>query len=544
MVSALDARFAAAGLDTDDRLAALDLEIERAAETLAALQLFSTTTKMEKNRRESRILSLPPEIMVQIFRWSSLEKRAWLLPYAQTYPRLSDLVSIAAVCREWRLICHSSPALWSDIDWQMEDIDEGNHVRTVKRHLGRCMSLSGPSRTISLSSSPPIGSWRGQGWEALSYFVELYGSKLSRLGLGGSHAQLFLGKFDNIPNLRSLTIIEIPWFLIGLPSATKLYPLLDTIEVINVVSSGRLGDHWDPSNSASVPDEWDLGNNWGPSDSFLAQYNLEHRSSAQILKLLIAAPDLGVTILFILPVCQTLVHLHLGQMTCIPSLPQEREMEELLDKGRTVQEILLPCLLTLHFTPPNDRASLGFFEKLRCPSLRRVRCTPHIASRPFGFSSIAEPDRTGDALRWAICCFLPPTETIMSQGSPSSIARLFVMGTKYLQEDVADVVQSVASASSENLTIVTCAEHNLAVDPAPALDLDMQSSWIPCPGDPFWDRYIQSIIRLPGSRTADEPEGRRFEGIPKRWRPKCHLRWDEVLEAAKMSTLPSDAQFS
>ena len=539
--SALEARFDAAVLSVDDRLSIIDLEIQRAAETLAALQLLSATTKMAKNRKESRIFSLPPEIVIQIFRWASLEKCLWdrLLPYARTYSRLSNLTSIASVCREWRSICRSSAALWSEIDWQMGDI-KLDRIRSDNRHPGRCISFSGSSHPISLTSGPSGGEIELQGWEALRCLAELHGTKVTRLELDVFQDELFLKKFVNLPNLRSLTLRRIPWYLFCLPSASKLYHHLETVEVLDIIRTCRLGRHWGPSDSTSDelgPEQYF----WAPSRSFIAQHDLEYRSSAQIQKVLIACPELEVTILFILPISHTLVHLHLGQMTPIDIPPRLGDVQgSLVNQARSVKEILLPCLLTLHFKVPDDRKSLGFFETLRCPTLRRVRC--YSSMHFIGRNYLVEPDCVRDTIRWAIRSFSPPTDANFSLGHsrdhyPPSTPRLLILDVKHLQEDVTDAIHSVVSSSPEPLTIVTCVEHDPAVDPPPALDLDMESSWLPGPGDPFWDRHIQSIITLPGPRTDDASEGRTFEGIPNRWRWfRCRSSWDKVVEAGRLSS--------
>jgi len=163
---------------------------------------------------------------------------------------------------------------------------------------------------------------------------------------------------------------------------------------------------------------------------------------------------------------------------------------------------------------------------------------------------------------WGIraCLPLSPTTGPLPTATPSPpvTPALVVLERQHLSTGVADEIHNVTFSSSQTLTIVIITDwapwnpsspHASSWDSIgqrpkglggvpPPLDLDMQGSLLPSPGDPFWDRRIHAIYRLPGLAggytSGEGNDGRsedRFKGIPNRWWSKCRWGWEEFQKA-------------
>ncbi|KAJ7511614.1 hypothetical protein B0H11DRAFT_1680419, partial [Mycena galericulata] len=96
------------------RLANLDNEIARLGEALDA-QLAEREQLLEHIKQHRAILSalraFAPEILQEIFSWTSPSSRAYTIPP----PNTQSPWNISWVCSRWRACSISLPALWSNI---------------------------------------------------------------------------------------------------------------------------------------------------------------------------------------------------------------------------------------------------------------------------------------------------------------------------------------------------------------------------------------------------------------------------------------------
>ena len=516
--TALAAEFGGSSGNMDEKLLAVNAEIERARNRLSGLQSYASNLKSAINRMRSLILALPDEIVSQIFYWSSLEAEKSNDFRTRTRPSIPNLVAAASVCRRWRSICHSTTILWRHFDWKVQGLRRDEYF--LRHYLERCIRLSGPS-SIDLSVSFTL---------QVAWDVDVYHSFLGRHASKISHFALTLPFQKHLlkhpmPNLRSLSLQTVPFLFTSLSSFFTHFPTLAALEISTLPC--HADDHaWDVEISDAI-----------------AHYDPYFQSPCPIRKLTISRTTDSIAIVLMRPIGHTLVHLYLGPISRPMMESTYQADRRRVMKMATSQDIFLPFLETLDIDIDlprlNTHPRLSLYERLHCGRLRRVRClTSMVGSPNKRDAKQVWVSRKGviDVLLWAIRRLVPLSTTdprtvphIPTSGlrpHPYSTPRLLVLENKHFPQSVADEISSVSQSSDEGLVFVSCRGQAVTFGPPnskirplpPALDLDMNNgSVLPSPEDPFWENNIEAIIRFPGQpSTVQSRAGEEEGGIPAR----------------------------
>ena len=493
---------------------------------------------MEKTRKLFDILRLPSEILVQIFRWCSLGFQ-WKGGTYYSYPTQTctinfNLVAISLVCRRWKNICYSSPDLWSRMYWSFSSF----------QHFAEPPLLRARSLPISMFIDAP--DYSSPHYIECHEFLKRHASQFGHL----EGISMYESPMEEVvlPNTRSINFLGISCFFTTSPNLSVTFPMLDAIEAQSIYGPRP---------------RWHHGGQ--DDDELLVAYDL--RSTSRIQKLSVIEPfPPALTTILILPISETLVHLHLGCIRWSHCGPMGPPLSELQARtGCLSIEISLPRLQTLDFFlpwAPRDTSIANhpypFFKKIKCRGLRRLRCSSPVW---MGQESRGAEVRRFDTevLLWGIRSCLPAATTSLPASEPYChiihhpiTPALMVLERNQISTEVAEEIHIVASCSSQTLTIVVCTAEHPSSSPLtwdgigprppggapPPLDLDMHGSFLPSPWDPFWDRYIHAIYRIPGlgngRTTGEENDGKnedRFKDIPTRWWPKCQWGWEEFKKA-------------
>ncbi|KAJ6461796.1 hypothetical protein C8R45DRAFT_841877, partial [Mycena sanguinolenta] len=100
------------------RLSDLDANISHHESILQDLKQQRSAILSELNLVAYPVLTLPPEITAEIFKWC-------IDTGLRLHPSLAPLL-LTRICRDWRALTFSTPALWDTIS----EIDFGVHPRT------------------------------------------------------------------------------------------------------------------------------------------------------------------------------------------------------------------------------------------------------------------------------------------------------------------------------------------------------------------------------------------------------------------------------
>ncbi|KAK0229443.1 hypothetical protein EDD85DRAFT_957192 [Armillaria nabsnona] len=196
--------------------------------------------------------TLPPEILNEIFLFACTR------PYSVFGSRNCEARMIGGVCRRWRTVAWSSPALWSSLNltWK-SGWDQGVGIKLLGDTLERSLQskLSVKLRTSSQMPRPIVESLvrHSSRWDALCLDVPsgdydfwtgppLHLPSLTSLDLGSASYESIataLKAFKDAPNLKSLAF-ELFWYGYDL---TNLAPLGQWPQVTHLISS--TGKMWE-----------------------------------------------------------------------------------------------------------------------------------------------------------------------------------------------------------------------------------------------------------------------------------------------------------
>ena len=524
---------------------AAQVEISKTLQRLSTLQSYACAVQSAMNRQTSIIRDLPPEVVCQIFRWVALEDsgRSVRGLESKTRPRLSNLMILSAVCREWRMICHSFPHLWQSIDWTLgssvKDWQDGSMPRLVESWVERAPKPSfessvGDAGLIDLFIFANIGSTYNH--QQCKRFLEQYGARLRHVEYGKVTSPYMLD--TPMPHVRSLSFYaNVPLTIAYRPlTFGKAFPRLEVLEV-GMVDYG------------TCPAELTARIGQGSTHTSVIAGDLAPTQLERLQKIVIRTPNFLPTLLFLHAFSRTLVHLRIGSPVYLPPSGNCRAVSEkdILEAVEDVDlfrletiDIGIPGLWEAGECPPSmEGYPIAFLKRLKASYLRRVRCT---LGSPGDFDV--------NILRWAVSlfggentstdCHPADADLLANLGCKRTRPGLLLIESPFLSTLIPKILQtlkmalrSIYAAGSEAMDVTVIlldtsqrkSQMEVSRSP-PSLDLDMDAL-MPCPEDPYWDRNVYCIFPAAGITEGRPNHGNdcySAEGKPVAWLSRVPAR--------------------
>ncbi|KAF8207681.1 hypothetical protein K438DRAFT_342507 [Mycena galopus ATCC 62051] len=277
------------------RIALIESQICDLEDSIVTLRLEQALAQQRLQSYIYPVLTLPPEIVSEIFIHTLP-----LYPYCPLFTGPFSPTSLTHICREWREIALSTPALWRAIPLSLDpdDLPFEEQVRISDLWLKR----SGSCRlSIRFDGDDEIGEYRGRVADVLTS-VFPHATRWECLKLEVSSYQLRELEGSNMPLLRHLDM----WLHEDSDVAIKAISFRDLPLLRSVTLNG--------SAAAWVILPWDQLTSLVLSSGYLHECVpiLQQTPNLAHCKLHIAAFDADTIHVIALPCLQSLVLIHLG----------------------------------------------------------------------------------------------------------------------------------------------------------------------------------------------------------------------------------------